>query len=257
MLMQDKKLLITENFLSLRKRARGIWERNTANELVYRQVFFTKPLESIIIHWIGPYPHHTPAGLRDWWEKGNDDGGVQSSTHFIVKDDFVLQTLPLNEPGWHSSDGRNYIGIGIEVIPMNAAGEFSQASINTLKLLIQHIRKETGRNMKLERHFDNGVKKDCPRYYTNITSMVGVEGRVSNPDGGDQRWEMLKAHLNDEQYTEKMRELPKVIGNIPPDGVKIVESDRNARIGDYWPNYNEKENTIRYMQLTASGWKFI
>ena len=57
---------------------------------------------------------------------------VQASAHYIIKDNDVLQTLPLNEVGWHSGDMRNYHSIGIEVIPMNTQGEFSKDTILTL-----------------------------------------------------------------------------------------------------------------------------
>jgi len=185
--MKKTELKVTQNFLSPDKLARG---------LNGKPVYFSKPIEKIIIHWIGPYPHHTPTGVRSWWENGSDKRGVQASTHYVIKESEVLQCLPLNEVGWHSSDSRNYNSIGIEVIPMNNAGEFSKQTIETLKELVQHIKKEIGKDLVLERHFDNGVKKDCPRFYTPVTSLAGVEGRGVNPEGGDQRWEELKKYLN-------------------------------------------------------------
>ena len=178
---------IIEKFLSVGKKARG---------LNGSPVFFSKPINLTLLHWIGPWPNHTPTGVRNWWENGSNGEGVQASAHFIIKDENILQTLPLNEVGWHSGDARNQNSIGIEVIPMNLTGEFSRQTIESLKELIQHIRKETGKDLTLERHYDGTQKKDCPRYYTPVTSMVGVEGRASNPDGGDQRWEALKQFLN-------------------------------------------------------------
>ncbi|MCL2722208.1 MAG: peptidoglycan recognition protein family protein [Treponema sp.] len=183
-------MILTHLFLSLGKMARG----DTSN--TKKQLFFTKPLEKIIIHWIGPYPSHTPLVVRNWWENGSDGRGVRASAHFIVKDENILQCLPLNEIGWHSGDARNHNSIGIEIIPMNIAGEFSQTSISTLKELIQHIRKEAGKFLELERHFDGVQKKDCPRFYTSITNLVGVEHRFLNPEGGQQRWEILKGFLD-------------------------------------------------------------
>jgi len=175
---------IKKNILTLGKRARS-------------GAKFTKPVTKIVIHWIGPYPSHQPSGVRAWWEKGNDDGGVQASAHFIVKEGECLQCLPLNEVGWHSGDARNYESIGIEVIPVNKAGEFSKNTIDTLCSLIRHIREEVNSNLQIERHFDGVQKKDCPRFYTSVTKDSGVDGRVENPEGGDQRWEELKLFLND------------------------------------------------------------
>jgi hypothetical protein len=164
---------ITQKLLSLGKKARG-------------GVKFAKKLERIIIHWIGPYPNQAVSTPWQWWEKGSDGNGVQASAHFIVKNDDIIQCLPLDEVGWHSGDSRNYNSIGIEVIPKNEQGEFGSITIDALKRLVQHIRDEIGLPLPLERHFDGTQKKDCPRYYTPL-SDVG---------DGQQRWEELKLFLN-------------------------------------------------------------
>ena len=186
---------LTQNFLSLRKKARGLWTQNqTTKEWIFNQVFFTKPVDRITLHWIGPYIQRitTP---RDWWENGSDGNGVQSSAHFIARDIDVIQSLPLDEVGWHSGDARNYSSIGIEVCPMNLTGEFSQDTINTLKELIAHIRITHPSATIIDRHYDGLQKKDCPRFYTPITSLLDGGGRVANPEGGEQRWEELKRIL--------------------------------------------------------------
>jgi len=180
---------ILQNLLSLGKLARGSINDTT------KPLLFTRQLEKIIIHWIGPFPNHTLSGVRNWWENGSDGRGVRASAHYIVKDDLAMQCLPLNEIGWHSGDSRNNDSIGVEVIPMNAAGEFSQKTIDTLKELVMHIKKQTGRDLKIERHYDGMQKKDCPRYYTPVTSLLDGGGRVYNPIDGDTRWESLKAFL--------------------------------------------------------------
>jgi N-acetylmuramoyl-L-alanine amidase len=181
---------ITQKLLSLGKMARGD-VNNTSNPL-----FFTKPLQRIIIHWIGPYPNQAVSTPWNHWENGNGGKGIQASAHFIIKDADIIQCVPLDEVAWHSGDARNYDSIGIEVIPKNAQGEFSKYSIEALKLLIQHIRKETGKQLPIERHYDGIQKKDCPRYYQPRMDLVGVDGRVENPDGGQERWETLKLFLN-------------------------------------------------------------
>jgi len=182
---------LTQCFLSLGKMARG--DINDTK----RQLLFTRPLEKIIIHWIGPFLNHTPLGVRNWWENGSDGRGVRASAHFIVKDEEVLQCLPLGEVGWHSGDIRNLNSIGIEVIPMNIAGEFSQKTKNTLRELVKYIRIDTGiHNLEIERHFDGVQKKDCPRFYTPVTDLVGIDHRVTNPEDGQQRWDDLWMFLN-------------------------------------------------------------
>ena len=172
---------ITEKFLSLGKLARGNVNDST------KPILFTKPLERIIIHWIGPYPNQIVTHPWNWWENGSDGKGVRASAHFIMKDEAILQALPLNEIGWHSGDLRNHDSIGIEVIPMNKEGEFSLTSLNTLKWLVQHIRKETGRELVLKRHFDGTQGKPCPLHYTDFSTIPG----------GQARWEELKIFLNE------------------------------------------------------------
>jgi hypothetical protein len=158
------------------------------------QRFGSKPAR-IIIHWIGPYPGQAVSTPWNWWENGADGKGVAASAHFIVKDGDVLQCLPLGEVGWHSGDSRNYGSIGIEVIPMNKEGEFSKVTVETLRELVRHIRKETGLALPLERHYDGLQKKDCPRFYTPCSEVI-TKDKNGEKQGGDQRWQELAEYLN-------------------------------------------------------------
>jgi len=168
---------------------------------------FKKPLERIIIHWIGPYPWQNVLDPWNCWENENpvtgklDGTGKQASAQFILKDVNVIQCAKLDEVLWHSGDMRNYDSIGIEVIPMNIDGEFSMQSIDTLRLLIQHIRKETGLELPLKRHFDGTQGKPCPEYYTEFSKVITKYNGVDI--NGQQRWEDLKLFLNDWDRTSK------------------------------------------------------
>jgi N-acetylmuramoyl-L-alanine amidase CwlA len=164
---------IKVNFLSLGKKARP-------------GVKFKQPPSLIVIHWIGPYftnPRSRVDSTRNWWENGADGKGVYASAHFVAFEDCVLQCLPLDEIGFHSGDQRNYSSIGIEVVPVNEAGEFSQKTVETLKALCDCVKKETGRGMAIERHYDGRQKKDCPRWYTPYVI------------DGEKRWQNLKEVL--------------------------------------------------------------
>jgi hypothetical protein len=179
-------MILTRKFLSLGKKARG---------LNGKPVLFSKPVDRIIIHWIGPYSNQAIGTPWDWWENGNGTG-VPASAHFIVKGKSVIRPLPLNEVGWHCGDDRNRHSIGIEVIPKNNSGIFANDTINTLKEVAELIREaHPGANL-IERHYDGKQKKDCPRYYTPVTDMAGVEGRLANPKGGENRWIKLRDYLN-------------------------------------------------------------
>jgi len=171
-----------QRLLSLGKRARS-------------GIKWNQPVTMIVIHWIGPYIQRVTT-VRDWWESGSDGDGVQASAHFVVKDNDVLQALPLDEVGWHSGDGRNYYAIGIEVCPASVGGEFSQASIDSLRELIAYIRQIHPQAKQIVRHYDGVQKKDCPRYYTPIVSLLDGGGRVDNPVGGDQRWDALREYID-------------------------------------------------------------
>jgi hypothetical protein len=166
-----------QKYLSLGKKARG---------LEGKPYYFKKPVDMIIIHWIGPYPGQSVFSPWYWWEDGSDGSGVRASAHFIVKGNDVLEALPLDEVGWHSGDARNYSSIGIEVVPMNNDGEFAQDTIETLKEVVEFIRR-TYPHTQLYRHFDGEQKKDCPKFYTPL-AKDGKEG--------DERWIALRNYLD-------------------------------------------------------------
>jgi len=175
-------MILTRNYMTLGKKGRS------------GKKF--QGVAGIVIHWIGPYPNQRPSAVRNWWEMGTDGQGVVASAHFAVRDHDVLQCLPLDEIGWHSGDERNYNTIGIEVCPANVMGEFSDTTVETLKELVEHIREVYPGAVKIQRHFDGKQGKDCPRFYTRITSLLDGGGRVANPAGGDLRWENLVDYLN-------------------------------------------------------------
>lgn len=132
--------------------------------------------DSITIHWIGPYPYQAVNNPRQWWIESPD----AASAHFILKDDTVLRTVPIDEVAYHCGcKAGNYSSIGIEVIPDDRAGEFSELSIQTLKELLRTLRK-----VELKRHYD-WTGKDCPLYYTPLSPIAD----------GDMRWLALKERL--------------------------------------------------------------
>jgi hypothetical protein len=172
-------------------------------ELIIKQDFLPKghlsrsgrPLSnptSVTLHWIGPFPRQRVQDPRNWHLRGSDGNGVAASYHYIVKDNDVLQCIPDGEVAWHAGGAGNFSSIGIGIIPMNTTGQFSDDTIETLKKLLARFP-----NLPLKRHWDWRDDRDCPRYYTPVTSMAGVEGRINNPEGGQQRWEELVEWLRD------------------------------------------------------------
>lgn len=111
---------------------------------------------TITIHWTGPYPGQSPEMVRDWWIESKG----KASAHVIIKDDIVLQCWELDQIAWHAGcTAGNTTSIGIEVVPENTEGKFSDKSITTLKEYLATIP-----NLPLVRHFD-WTGKDCPKYY--------------------------------------------------------------------------------------------
>lgn len=127
---------------------------------------------TVTIHWIGPYPGQTPAQVRKYWI----DSKAEPSAHFIIKDDECLQCWPINKAAWHAGcRAGNYTSIGIEIIPENVEGKFSDKSIATLKELLNKYFP----NLPLVRHYD-WSGKECPKYYVNINewkALLEVLGR--------------------------------------------------------------------------------
>lgn len=111
----------------------------------------------VTVHWTGPYPGQSPNDVRDWWIKSEGF----ASAHYIIKDKECIQCWPDDQAAWHCGDRTgNFKTIGIEVIPENIDGKFSDESIKTLRNLIQ----ERFKGLPVYRHYD-WSGKDCPKYY--------------------------------------------------------------------------------------------
>jgi hypothetical protein len=104
--------------------------------------------------------------------------------------------LPIDEIGFHSGDIRNQFSIGIGIIPADVNGIFSKDTEDTLRLLIEDIRQQTGLPLKLERHFDGTQRKNCPLFYTPLSQVVSEDAGGHDTDG-QTRWENLELILND------------------------------------------------------------
>lgn len=147
---------------------------------------------SITIHWIGPYSGQVPKNVKDWW---NDKSSGQASAHYVIKDDEIICTVPPTEVAWHAGCTKgNTTSIGIENIPQTNVGMFSEKTINTLTELCTMLHDKYPTITLVVRHYD-WTKKDCPRYYTPITSLLDGGGRLSNPVGGEERWKELKKRI--------------------------------------------------------------
>jgi len=139
-----------------------------------KQSFVNNQPSVITIHWVGPFPGQTPEIVRDYWIKS----GGEASAHFIIKDDECLQCWPLDKMAWHAGcSAGNKTSIGIEVIPCNIQGRFSEKSIKTLKELIESLPR-----MPIVRHFDWTGKK-CPEYYCDNNEWQELLEKLGRKNG--------------------------------------------------------------------------
>ena len=88
-----------------------------------------------------------------------------ASWHFTVDDKVIYQHLPLNENGWHASDGTNGPGnrqsIGIEICE-NKDGNRMKAEANAAWLAAKLLKDFNLSITVVKQHFD-WSKKNCPR----------------------------------------------------------------------------------------------
>jgi N-acetylmuramoyl-L-alanine amidase len=121
------------------------------------------------------------------------------SWHFTVDDKEIYQHLPLNENGWHASDGTNGAGnrksIGIEIC-VNKDGNLAKAEANAAWLCAKLIR-ET-KTLKpfpacMKQHYD-WSKKNCPAqirgrkngwagFLAAVESHLKTEAEITRPIG--------------------------------------------------------------------------
>jgi len=97
--------------------------------------------------------------------KGSTAASLPVSWHYTVDDKVIYQHLPLNENGWHASDGANGTGnrqsIGIEICE-NQDGNRAKAEANAAWLTAKLL-KDYGLGLdRVKQHYD-WSGKNCPR----------------------------------------------------------------------------------------------
>ena len=127
--------------------------------------------ETITIHWTGEQILQSPETVWEYFHSLK----TQVAAHFIVKNDEVIQCIPLPHTAYHCGNPiGNNTSVAIEVIAENTLGEFSKKSIQTLRELYFLLGQ-----LPLERHFDwNG--KDCPRYYLDETRWSKLKSQIAS-----------------------------------------------------------------------------
>jgi len=138
-------------------------------------------VKAIVIHWT-QVPNQTPKDTIDYWATGVTAG----SAHYVIgTDGSVYQSIPNTERARHGGIATgvykdkatslfgeginpNAYSIGIELEPINSAGEFAESTRKSAVDLTADLCKELGLDpdTQLVRHYDL-LNKNCPKYYVD------------------------------------------------------------------------------------------
>ena len=94
------------------------------------------------------------------------NNNYETSFHYAVDDKEIVQGLPLDRNGWHSSDGNgkgNREGIAIEICCSKSGGDrFIKAEENAVDLIVYLLKKYNWGIDRVTKHQDYGNHKYCP-----------------------------------------------------------------------------------------------
>ena len=104
---------------------------------------------------------------------------VGASAHFFVDSGYTIwQSVAESDTAWHAGNwAMNQRSIGIEVC---SAGVFTNAEIERLTWLVQHLMKKYNIPVsRVIRHYDVTGKK-CPAYYVDNTKWKELHARITS-----------------------------------------------------------------------------
>nr|DAY94385.1 MAG TPA: N-acetylmuramoyl-L-alanine amidase [Caudoviricetes sp.] len=94
------------------------------------------------------------------------NNNYETSFHYAVDDKEIVQGLPLDRNGWHSSDGNgkgNREGIAIEICySKSGCSRFIKAEENAVDLIVYLLKKYNWGIDRVTKHQDYGNHKYCP-----------------------------------------------------------------------------------------------
>lgn len=115
------------------------------------------------------------------------NNNYETSFHYAVDDKEIVQGLPLDRNGWHSSDGNgkgNREGIAIEICYSKSGGDkFIKAEQNAVDLIVDILKRYGWGIDRVTKHQDYGNHKYCPHRTLDM--------------GWDRFINMIKAKLED------------------------------------------------------------
>ena len=155
---------------------------------------------AVVMHWTAN-PAASAKDNRDFFENRKTGSGGYGSAHYIIdKNGIVVAAVPENEIAYHTgssakdpasgkvytdeararfgkyaseNNSPNNCTIGIELCPTDAAGNFTDATINTAIELCADICRRYGLTAQaITTHHNIVGWKDCPRLWTNKPQLL-------------------------------------------------------------------------------------
>ena len=146
---------------------------NSANYTVGRG---GKKITHIVVHYTSGKNTSEGAALANC--KYFNRNSVGASAHFFVDSGYTIwQSVAESDTAWHAGNwAMNQRSIGIEVC---SAGVFTNAEIERLTWLVQHLMKKYNiPASRVIRHYDVTGKK-CPAYYVDNTKWKDLHARIT------------------------------------------------------------------------------
>lgn len=155
---------------------------------------------AVVIHWTAN-PGATAKQNRDFFENKKTGMSGYASAHYIIdQNGIIVAAVPENEVAYHcgsskkdpasgkvytdearqrfgryasESSSPNFCTIGVELCPKDAAGNFTDATINSAIELCADICKRYGLTAQaITTHHDIVGWKDCPRLWTKRPELL-------------------------------------------------------------------------------------
>lgn len=151
-----------------------------------------KEVLGIVIHWTAA-PKQDEWQVREFFERRKIGADGYGSAHYIIgQSGNVLQVLPLDEVAYHcgsetytdearqrygkycdSNSSPNNCTIGVELCPVDAAGNFTTATISAAVELCVNLCLRTGLSADdITTHHDVVGWKNCPKLWTEKPQLL-------------------------------------------------------------------------------------
>lgn len=129
-----------------------------------RPAIATERIQNIVIHYTAN-PESTAQQNRDYFEGLKDSQSTKASSKFIVGiDGEIIQCVPTNEIAYASNHANSY-SVSIEICHMDATGEFTDATYQSVIELCAYLCDKFDLEAEdVIRHYDV-TGKMCPLYY--------------------------------------------------------------------------------------------